>query len=230
MQFIFQAMEQTEKHTQSNENTKNWLFFSIGLLVGFVLSFSIYFVDKYVFNEKIHFSQTVEHLYAPLRHNVEETQTSPVAESANKGDKSSHTIADSDSTLLSDEPSDETMEDTEAADETEFESLDTEEEVEVYVDEIVAERKIRVVHADTLQQKIIEYFEVEQWSSPIKNRHTYQLHGSVLKITGLDINKVKLCYIDQHYYLQYQNTFYRLQENKEFEKLIESKPKFENAD
>lgn len=230
MQFIFQAMEQTEKHTQSNENTKNWLFFCIGLLVGFVLSFSIYFVDKYVFNEKIHFSQTVEHLYAPLRHNAEEPQAAPASESASKEAKPSHPIADSDSTLLPDELSDEAMENAEEADETEFESLETDDEVDVYADEIVAERKIRVVHADTLQQKIIEYFEVEQWSSPIKNRHTYQLHGAVLKISGLDINKVKLCYIDQHYYLQYQNTFYRLQENKEFEKLIESKPKFENAD
>lgn len=231
LQLIFQDMEQAEKHTQNNENSKRWLFFSVGLLAGFILSFSIYFLDKYVFNEKIHFSKTVEHIYSPLRQKPNETQEAAYTKSTDKESQTSQQVVENDTTLLADELYDEEPEEDGEADETEFESLDDdEEEVGVYADKILAQRKIRVSHADTLQQRIIEHFEVEQWSSPIKNRHAYHLRGTVLKITGLDISKVKICYIDQCYYLQYQNVFYRLQENQDFEKLVESKPKFENAE
>jgi len=45
---------------------KVWKFFFMGLAVGFLLSLTIYFIDKYYFNDAVKFSSTVENFYATL--------------------------------------------------------------------------------------------------------------------------------------------------------------------
>lgn len=45
---------------------KVWRFFFMGLVVGFLLSLTIYFIDKYYFDDAVKFSSTVENFYAAL--------------------------------------------------------------------------------------------------------------------------------------------------------------------
>ena len=57
-------MEENITPAQNDKNTK-WFFFVLGILIGLVLFF--YFIDKYVFDEKIKFSSTIEKIYKPLQ-------------------------------------------------------------------------------------------------------------------------------------------------------------------
>ena len=50
----------------SASQKRAWKFFFTGLAIGFLLSLTIYFIDKYYFNNAAKFSSTVENIYATL--------------------------------------------------------------------------------------------------------------------------------------------------------------------
>ncbi|HNW68402.1 MAG TPA: hypothetical protein PKK66_06095, partial [Bacteroidales bacterium] len=62
-------------------------------------------------------------------------------------------------------------------------------------------------------------FEVEQWTSPIKNRISYQRTNNVLKIKGIDIQKIKIIYFDNKYYIEDEGTYYLIRNNNDYERL-----------
>ncbi|MEG2069867.1 MAG: hypothetical protein RR034_00630, partial [Bacteroidales bacterium] len=68
----------------------------------------------------------------------------------------------------------------------------------------------------------ITSFEIQQWSTPIRNRITYQRTGSVLKVKGLDIDNVEIVFYEGKYFLVYHTRVYQISNNDEFEKLIEN--------
>ena len=50
----------------SASQKRAWKFFFTGLTIGFLLSLTIYFIDKYYFDNAAKFSSTVENFYAAL--------------------------------------------------------------------------------------------------------------------------------------------------------------------
>jgi hypothetical protein len=95
----------------------------------------------------------------------------------------------------------------------------------VVVEKIISQKKIRVQCKDAdfkdvaSTEGVVDYFEVQQWSTPIKNRMTYYCSGNMLQVKGISAEKVEIVYFDQQYYLYYGGNYYRLKNNDNFEKL-----------
>ena len=63
-------------------------------------------------------------------------------------------------------------------------------------------------------------FEVEQWSDYAKNRMSYQRTGNVLKIKGVDIQNIRIVYVNGQYKLIYNDHGYYIPETSSFVKLV----------
>lgn len=68
---------------------------------------------------------------------------------------------------------------------------------------------------------IIAYFEVQKWESPIVNRIAYQRKHNVLKIKGMDIDKLSIFFINGNYYVTDGARLFSIPNNSNFEKLYE---------
>lgn len=64
--------------------------------------------------------------------------------------------------------------------------------------------------------------QLQQWSTPIRNRLSYQFSNNVLKVKGLDIDNVRLVHYDNHYYMLAGNHVYLVNPNKQYDKMVES--------
>lgn len=64
--------------------------------------------------------------------------------------------------------------------------------------------------------------QIQQWSTPIKNRLSYQFSNNVLRVKGLDIDNVKLVHYDDHYYMLAGNHVYLVNPNKQYDKMLEA--------
>ncbi|MCQ2287362.1 MAG: hypothetical protein MJZ76_10910 [Bacteroidales bacterium] len=219
-------MEPENKSVPSSSK-KNWLFFAVGLLVGFVLSFSIYFCDRYLFNDKIHFSSTIDHLYSPIIGEPEEVEVVKEVRENKAKLRVTRSNVEVDSldvdSLYFNEPGE--------LEEPEFEVDNGEEEIDVLQGRVLESRKVKVqrLPSDTLPAScFVDYIEVESWSSPIKNKHSYWFSDKTLKITGMEISRVKIVYANGEYYLMLGSSYFLLKYNREFESLIETKLYLEN--
>ena len=63
------------------------------------------------------------------------------------------------------------------------------------------------------------FFEIQQWSTPIKNRITYNRDQNMVKIKGMEIDKVNVVFWKEKYYIEMDNRYYNIPENTVFEKL-----------
>ena len=223
-------MEENITPAQKNDKNTKWFFFVLGILIGLVFGFSFYFIDKYVFDEKIKFSSTIEKIYKPLQPKNEDVKvvksicrdSSEIREN-NKGNFEDEELVEAH------EPLNDALIDTNFF-ESEF-SLSKQEEstnlddIEMVSDVLLTQKNIPVQYLtetnDSIKLVKGEYFKVELWSSAIKNRYTYYLKDKVLKIKGMDISLLRIFFYDEEYYLQYNETFYKLTPNTKFEKLIE---------
>ena len=98
------------------------------------------------------------------------------------------------------------------------------EEVEIVTDVLLIEQRMTVQYISEGQDSVKaakDFFMVQQWSSPIRNRHTYQLKNKTLKLKGVDISRVSIVNYEGDYYLLYNESFYSLRQNTKFEKLTE---------
>ena len=211
-------MDSTQKTEKQKDKSKNWLFLLIGVLVGFVLSLSLYLIDKHFFPEHVRLVKMIERAVPGV--DAEESEgvavkpalveaqnhKAPLAADTLRGD-----------TLLLGDSYDSDLDD------VDFMMDDYEAEL-VSEDKIVANRrvKVRFAEADTLKPAQTEYFLVEQWNSPIKNRITYYRDNLMLKIKGMDVSKIEIYYIKGEYYLLNGNRYYQLNNTTSFEKLTEA--------
>ena len=211
-------MDSTQKTEKQKDKNKNWLFLLIGVLVGFVLSLSLYLIDKHFFPEHVRLVKMIERVVPGV--DAEESEgvavkpalveaqnhKAPLAADTLRGD-----------TLLLGDSYDSDLDD------VDFMMDDYEAEL-VSEDKIVANRrvKVRFAEADTLKPTQTEYFLVEQWNSPIKNRITYYRDNLMLKIKGMDVSKIEIYYIKGEYYLLNGNRYYQLNNTTSFEKLTEA--------
>ncbi len=223
-------MESSTQFLKKQNNRNKWLFLLLGFGIGLIVGISLYFADIYHLHEAMNFSL--------FKKNVTQKET-----------KSSPSLAKENSTFIEDsaviEVSQAVIEDVEipsisdneieneeiALKDAEF-SLEAEnekiakEEVEIFSDILLAEKRILIQYllqdaADTTRVGKEEFFMVEQWSSPIRNKHTYYLKNNVLKLKGVNIAAISIMKYESDYYLFYNDVYYILSPNSKFERLIE---------
>ena len=198
---------------------KKWLYFAIGLIVGFLISAVAFVVFAMIQSQSKSFTKTIEHIYS--RENYKDTVVKYV-NVARKESETSQTnqLAESQDTLAIDEmPADYDEVDFSYAEET-----GATEDV-VVVDKIIAQKKLQVKFKNAefkdvaATDGVLTELEVQQWNTPIKNRITYRFTGNMLQVKGLDVDKMEIIHYDQHYYLCHHGNYYLLENNNTFEKL-----------
>ena len=198
---------------------KKWLYFAIGLIVGFLISAVAFVVFAMIQSQSKSFTKTIEHIYS--RENYKDTVVKYV-NVARKESETSQTnqLAESQDTLAIDEmPADYDEVDFSYAEET-----GATEDV-VVVDKIIAQKKLQVKFKNAEFKDVaatdgaLTELEVQQWNTPIKNRITYRFTGNMLQVKGLDVEKMEIIHYDQHYYLCHHGNYYLLENNNTFEKL-----------
>ena len=198
---------------------KKWLYFAIGLIVGFLISAVAFVVFAMIQSQSKSFTKTIEHIYS--RENYKDTVVKYV-NVARKESETSQTnqLAESQDTLAIDEmPADYDEVDFSYAEET-----GATEDV-VVVDKIIAQKKLQVKFKNAEFKDVaatdgaLTELEVQQWNTPIKNRITYRFTGNMLQVKGLDVEKMEIIHYDQHYYLGHHGNYYLLENNNTFEKL-----------
>jgi phage FluMu protein Com len=108
--------------------------------------------------------------------------------------------------------------------ETEF-SLDGVEQDEVFSDQLLHTKTVKVrLHPQGKQEinlpdNFFQYFEIQLWSTPIKNKITYYRDKNMIKIKGMDISNVAIVFWNDSYFLETGNHYYAIPETQYFEKL-----------
>ena len=198
---------------------KKWLYFAIGLIVGFLISAVAFVVFAMIQSQSKSFTKTIEHIYS--RENYKDTVVKYV-NVARKESETSQTnqLAESQDTLAVDEmPADYDEVDFSYAEET-----GATEDV-VVVDKIIVQKKLQVKFKNAEFKDVaatdgaLTELEVQQWNTPIKNRITYRFTGNMLQVKGLDVDKMEIIHYDQHYYLCHHGNYYLLENNNTFDKL-----------
>ena len=213
-----------EEKTQARKG-HFWLGLSVGLLIGILLACGFYFLDKYTALEMLRFQ----------RANTESAVTDTVVQIVESPARPKKAPSKTD-TLAADpaapNPTDTLV--TEVADD---ENLDTDDLMMDLDDDNVktvakakgiASRRVRVINICSVEgvEPDYDFFDVEQWSEPVKNRISYQRKGNVLKIKGIDIHTIEIEWTGSNYILR-QNGYgenshaYFIPENMEFTRLTD---------
>ena len=197
-----------------------WLGLSVGLLIGILLACAFYFLDKYTSLEMLRFQR------AHTESSVTDTVVQIVAGPART--KKSPITTD---TLATDpaasNPSDSLV--TEATDEEDLGTDDLMMDLEegnvktVAKAKGIANRRVRVNNSNPTAgtEPDFDYFDVEQWTEPVKNRLSYQRRGNILKIKGLNITTIEIEWNGEKYLLRYNGHAYSIPENQDFTRLTD---------
>ena len=198
---------------------RTWFSFFFGLMLGIALSFVYHAISQ-------HFSwkenkDAVNEIFKP-----EENDSMEIEEPAPVVKKRTSYTPD---TLMVEAFSQDTISENGGyetdVDDVEF-TINAPEDEEVLIkDRVLNNRKIKVKiipsETDTLEQKMtLTHIEVQQWATPIKNSITFHLQGNVLKIKGMDINKIEIHYIENQYYVYCVPHYYKIKNNQEYERLV----------
>ena len=202
-----------------------WLGLSVGLLIGILLACAFYFLDKYTSLEMLRFQ----------RANTEAAVTDTVVQIVESPARPKKAPAKTDT--LAAEPAVPNPTDTLVTEATDEEDLDTDDLMMDLDDDNVktvakakgiASRRVRVTNYCSVAgvEPDYEYFDVEQWSEPVKNRISYQRKGNILKIRGIDINSIEIGWMPEGYILRTngwsENSHaYSIPENQEFTRLTD---------
>ena len=212
-----------ERISEKNPQKKNWLFFAVGVAAGFVLCALVIF-GYFCLNNGQGSDNSNSELTAITEFLNKEPDTKTEQKQNKTSDNESQNIAEEaimDADTLTDG-------DYEAEELEEFEfAAEPDDDVTVWQEQMIGSRKVKVeiIASDSANSADIhEYVEVEQWNSPIKNKHSFQMKDNVLKITGFDIHSsFKIIYENGNYYLLKDNSRYLIKNNNKIEKTTEAK-------
>ena len=198
---------------------KKWLYFAIGLIVGFLISAVAFVVFAMIQNQSKSFTKTIEHIYRGENNKDTVVKYVNVVRKEPLAAVSEEQAQQADSMDIVELP--------ESYDEVDFSYVaeNQEDDDVVAMDKILAQKtiKVRFKNADfkdvAAEEGAFSTMELQQWNTPIKNRISYYFVGNILKIKGIDIDKLDIIYYDQHYYLCHHGSYYLLENNNNFEKL-----------
>ena len=98
----------------------------------------------------------------------------------------------------------------------------------VMEDRMLSKVSSRVIYLDQNKQEIAvpeqkpSFVQIQQWTTPIKNKMSYNFSGNVLKIKGLSLDDVKLYNIRNQWLIVSNGRVYPIHPNNQFDKLVES--------
>lgn len=218
-------METKEDIRKVKSKNRTWLVFSLGLIIGFILSISIFLIDRYFFSSGFHFNKNIESVFQPV-------DTIVASKTNELKTQKSHTT-EKPSTLPSDSIAIDTnfvfdAEEALSFEDAEFSIEEDEEEDVVVLDKILANKRVKVKFQQTghesssKKENPVQYFEIQQWSTPIRNRIYYQCNQNVLKIKGMNISEVEIYNVDGQYYLYNSNRLYPFKNNQFFVRLVDT--------
>ncbi len=195
-----------------------WLGLSVGLFLGIAIAITFYFIDKYAFIESLrHQNATTESSSDTIVQIVEKNNYFHGGDSKEKSSSSEKELSTADSSDLMD------FTDENVADAQEFQMDEEENDVphSAIKAKWIANRRLKVqnVGEGYNVRPEYDYFEVEQWSEPVKNRYSYQRNGSLLKIKGFEIQNIVISWDGTRFAIEYKGHSYPIPENKEFTRL-----------
>ena len=81
--------------------------------------------------------------------------------------------------------------------------------------------KVKVLSQEKqeLPENFFQFFEIQQWSTPIKNKITYHRNQSMVKIKGMEVAQISVVFWNDTYFLEIGNRYYAIPETEYFEKL-----------
>ena len=197
-----------------------WIGLSVGLLIGILLACAFYFMDKYTSLEMLRFQRS--HTESAVTDTVVQIVESPAR--PKKLPATTDTLA---TDPAASNPTDTLV--TEAADEEDLGTddlmmdLDEDQVKTVAKAKGIANRRVRVSNSNPAAgtEPDFDYFDVEQWSEPVKNRLSYQRRGNILKIKGLSITAIEIEWNGEKYLLRYNGHAYPIPENQDFTRLTD---------
>ena len=101
-------------------------------------------------------------------------------------------------------------------------SMEGAEQDDIFSDQLLKTRivKVKPLKQETaLPENSFQSFEIQQWSTPVKNKITFQRNQNMLKIKGIEINTANVVFWNSAYYLEINNRYYVIPETERFEKL-----------
>jgi hypothetical protein len=104
-------------------------------------------------------------------------------------------------------------------------SFDGVEQDEVFSDKLIKTKTVKIKLLSKEGQEVIlpenffRLFEIQMWSTPIKNKITYFRNQNMLKIKGLEIDYMNVVFWNNAYYLELKERYYSIPETEHFVKL-----------
>ena len=104
-------------------------------------------------------------------------------------------------------------------------SFEGRENDEVFSDQLLETKTIKVIllfpekQEGKLPENFLFFFEIQQWSTPIKNKLTYHRNKNMIKIKGMNLDNVRVVFWKGAYFLEVGNRYYAIPETESFEKL-----------
>ena len=200
-----------------------------GLLVGFLMIISLFFITKHLFHEELYaiINKAFDDL-PPAKTVAEDVivkETRIVVYDTVKRYVKIDTSATSRTLSLTENRVGQSN-----SEDVDFFIAPEKNEEMLMLDRILNNRKITVKVRENQDETPItppiSVFEVQQWSIPIKNRITYQNSAGILKIKGMDIDAVEIFFVKNNYYLYNGVHYYAIKENKNYENLVATESPF----
>jgi len=104
-------------------------------------------------------------------------------------------------------------------------TLEEEDLNEIFADQLLQTKTVKVKVLSQgkkevkLPENFFQFFEIQQWSTLIKNKITYHRDKNLVKIKGMDIENVNVVFLNSTYYLEIGDRYYAIPETLLFEKL-----------
>ena len=194
------------------------IVFFLGLFVGIMICVLLFYYDVKFFEAKCPPCEKQE----VVKHIVTDTV---FIENVQKPVKQYQSFQKNDTILETQTVKDDEIIDEESSIyESEF-SFEGEQEDVVMLEKLLQTKTVKVTllypekQEEETSDDYFRFFEIQQWSTPIKNRITYQRDQNMVKIKGMEIDKVNVVFWKEKYYLEMDNRYYNIPENTVFEKL-----------
>ena len=98
-------------------------------------------------------------------------------------------------------------------------------EDDVFSDQLLATRTVKVTllfpekQENKVPDNFFQFFELQQWSTLVKNKRTYLRNQNMVKVKGMKIDNVNVVFWNGVYFLEIANRYYPIPETEYFEKL-----------
>lgn len=208
-----------------NMKRGRWIFFFIGLAVGIAMTISFFWIKKQIEKE----DTFVINIFKPDFHE-EKSNVPALPQPVEDKTPVPPTLSQKETDIIIEEEIIQEEDQNIESEEQDFEdvefSIDTQISEEIFLfDEIIRNRQVSVMDHSIAFDSLAKYnapyttFEIQQWSTPIRNSITYQRENNILKIKGLNIDSITIYYRDGNYFLLYKNSSHIIPVNNTFEKI-----------